>query len=402
MARLRACLQPAWLLHLVGRPNSALITSAGTVRRTMGSVTTKAVTPNRPASLYNPWPKNPNPAWVLPRGVSIAWPGDVLAAGRPHRQSLFLTRGAPASGKTTFARALVDALALGTAIRVNKDDLRAMLHNGVYGGYTTEKQVDTARDGVVIDALNAGSHVVVDDTNASDRQMRHLAKLGRDAGVDVVVVDFTDVPLEVCLVWNATRTNPVPEEAIRNVTASLRAAPSPPHPAPAIWPKRPLVGKQTRATSIRRTKALGPAPAHVPYGRRVVLVDIDGTVALSGGRDPSDWDTVGADTTNAPVLAIVTALAAAGNKVVFLTERDEVCRPETSKWLRKHIPIAFAGPFMRPAGDTRKDVVVKAELYRKHVAGRHNVVAVLDDSKQMVDLWRSLGLTCLQVAEGNF
>jgi len=83
-----------------------------------GSVTTKAVTPRTSVALYNPWPNNPNPPWVLPRGASIAWPGDVLAAGRPQGQSLFLTRGAPA--KTTFARALVAALPLGTAVRVNK------------------------------------------------------------------------------------------------------------------------------------------------------------------------------------------------------------------------------------------------------------------------------------------
>lgn len=356
------------------------------------------VTLGQPAALYNPWPNNPNPPWVLPRGVSIAWPGDVLAVGRPERQSLFLTRGAPACGKTTFARALVAAMPLGTAVRVNKDDLRAMMHDGVYDRDTTEKQVNIALDGVVIDALESGSNVVVDDTNASDRQMRHLARLGRDARVDVVVVDFTDVPLEVCLEWNATRANPVPEDAVRSLTATFRAAPSPLHRAPSRRPRYPRPGKRSRITLTGGTKA---PPVHVPYGRRVVLVDVDGTVALLGGRDPLDWGKVGDDTANASVLAVVAAMAAAGNKVVFLTERDEVCRHETTEWLRKHTAFAFTGPLMRPAGDQRKDAVVKAELYQEHVAGRYNVVAVLDDSKQVVDLWRSLGLACLQVAEGT-
>ena len=71
-------------------------------------------------------------------------------------------------------------------------------------------------------------------------------------------------------------------------------------------------------------------------------------------------------------------------------------------WLRKHTTCTFAGPFMRTAGDTRKDAVVKAELYEEHVEGRYNVVAVIDDRKRVVDLRRSLGLTCLQVAEGDF
>ena len=135
------------------------------------------------------------------------------------------------------------------------------------------------------------------------------------------------------------------------MTESLRAAPSPPHRAPASWPMRP---KRARTKTGVRPKTPAAVPA-VPHGRRAVLVDIDGTVALMGSRSPYDWGKVGADTKNRPVLAVVTALAAAGNKVVFLTGRDEVCRPETTKWLRQHTTFPFTGPFLRAAGDTRKD-----------------------------------------------
>ena len=57
---------------------------------------------------------------------------------------------------------------------------------------------------------------------------------------------------------------------------------------------------------------------------------------------------------------------------------------------------------MRPAGDRRRDSIVKAELFDRKVRDEYRVLVVLDDRKQVVDMWRSLGLTCLQVAEGDF
>lgn len=41
---------------------------------------------------------------------------------------------------------------------------------------------------------------------------------------------------------------------------------------------------------------------------KVWLVDIDGTVALRGERGPFDWDRVGEDKPNGPVIAVVRAL----------------------------------------------------------------------------------------------
>lgn len=57
---------------------------------------------------------------------------------------------------------------------------------------------------------------------------------------------------------------------------------------------------------------------------------------------------------------------------------------------------------MRKTGDTRRDSTVKRELYERHLAHR-DVLCVLDDRDQVVRMWREeLGLTCLQVAYGDF
>lgn len=57
---------------------------------------------------------------------------------------------------------------------------------------------------------------------------------------------------------------------------------------------------------------------------------------------------------------------------------------------------------MRPAGDYRPDQIVKRELYEAHIAGQYDVLFCVDDRNSVVAMWRELGLTCLQCAEGDF
>lgn len=57
---------------------------------------------------------------------------------------------------------------------------------------------------------------------------------------------------------------------------------------------------------------------------------------------------------------------------------------------------------MRPAGDHRRDAIVKRELFDLHIRHQYRVTHVLDDRTQVVQMWRALGLTCLQVADGDF
>jgi hypothetical protein len=137
--------------------------------------------------------------------------------------------------------------------------------------------------------------------------------------------------------------------------------------------------------------------------RRAVLVDVDGTLALrTGDRHFAHWHRVGEDDPNPPVVELVRTIASAGeHRIIVMSGRDEVCRPETEAWLRQH-GVPFDELHMRPHQDNRKDSMVKAELYAKHVEGRYEVAFILDDRDQVVAQWRSMGLTCMQVAPGAF
>lgn len=118
-------------------------------------------------------------------------------------------------------------------------------------------------------------------------------------------------------------------------------------------------------------------------------------------RSPFDWDQVGTDAANAPVIAVAQALADAGYAIVVVSGRDAVCRTDSEQWLRENLQRPFT-LYMRAGGDYRRDEVVKRELWETHIKGKQDVRLAFDDRDRCVKLWRSLGIPTFQVAEGDF
>lgn len=93
-----------------------------------------------------------------------------------------------------------------------------------------------------------------------------------------------------------------------------------------------------------------------------------------------------------PVVAIATAMVAAGHRVEFWTGRGENCRTPTEKWLERH---GFVGHElrMRPPGDaTTPDDIVKAR-YLQH--GTPDLI--FEDKPSVVRMWRELGIAVAQL-----
>lgn len=309
--------------------------------------------------------------------------------------TLIITRGLPAAGKSTKARAWV-AEDPQRRFRVNRDDLRAMAHDSVYIGQTatdpgTERAIQSARDSAITALLKRGVSVVCDDTNLVQRVARDLRRLAVLTGSDFEVWDLTDVPLETCLERNAARLADgglVPQEAILDMHQRYLAGK--PH-------SLPLPDETADPAPGELVQYVPPAGAPT-----AVIVDVDGTVALMVARSPYDESRVHEDRPNVPVIAVVRALAAAGNRIVFCSGRTEACRTATEKWLVEHVAASFDGLHMRPVGDFRQDNVVKLELFDQHIRHQYRVTAVIDDRASVVTAWRSIGLTVLQCAPGDF
>ncbi len=169
-------------------------------------------------------------------------------------------------------------------------------------------------------------------------------------------------------------------------------------------PDRP--DEETVEKWLRRVRDAHYEAEPRPTGE-VYLVDLDGTVALRDETDPGvrrffDWHRVGEDSPNPPVISVVRALDRAGHRIIYVSGRSEAARAGTSVWIAEHIGVAGEALLMRGADDVRPDQIVKRKLYERHVAPRYTVTAVLDDRAKVVAMWRRLGLTVLQVAEGDF
>lgn len=132
------------------------------------------------------------------------------------------------------------------------------------------------------------------------------------------------------------------------------------------------------------------------------IVDVDGTVAITGDRGIYDWSKVHLDTPNRPIIRAVRGIYLGGIDLIYCSGRMEQCRYATEHWLKENVGINNFKLFMRKDGDYRGDTIIKEEIYRTHIEPEHNIILVIDDRDPVTRMWRSLGLTCLQVAEGNF
>jgi predicted kinase len=133
--------------------------------------------------------------------------------------TLVICRGLPASGKTTFARKWV-AESPDRRARVNRDDLRALMHDGIYQGNATELVVRTCRDALIERLLSRGFSVVCDDTNLAAPGVDYLTKLAHDVGAQVEVKFFT-APLTTLIERDAAREKPVGQEVIQRMHREL-------------------------------------------------------------------------------------------------------------------------------------------------------------------------------------
>ena len=301
---------------------------------------------------------------------------------RPH---LIIYRGLPGSGKSH--EATMDRFFVGGGSILGRDDIRFMMFGPMYKqNYNDEQFVTRVQEMLIREALRKGEHVFVDDMNLRPKYVKRFRRIAAEMNVNFRIRDLTNVDLEVCIQRDAYRERTVGEDVIRDLHQRFVHKKGYPLEVPEL--DEPEVHEPIT------TNTTGP---------KAVIVDIDGTVALHvSGRSPYDMSRVLEDAPNDNVIQIVESLYEQGYKILFTTARTEEARMDTFKWLSHHVNIGAFSLFMRQSGDYRKDAIVKKEIYENKILPHFNVVAVLDDRNAVVEMWRDIGLTCLQVAEGNF
>ncbi len=283
---------------------------------------------------------------------------------------LFL-KGLPASGKSTFAKELVAKEPL-KWVRVNKDDLRIMLHNGVWSKKNEEVVMRVHQD-IAEDALKVGLNVIVDDTNFHEAHEPRFKALADKYGAEFEVKYF-EVPLDEAIERDAKRgEKSVGREVIRGMY-----------------------------NKYIKQKGYQPRLPFIDGLPKAIIADIDGTLALMHDRGPFDWAKVRQDLPHSPVIDLVNTYHDLGFIVIIVTGRDGSCTEETEAWLAEH-NIKHDLFFIRDAGNTEKDAIIKKRIFDQNIRGKFNVHWVVDDRNQVVNMWRNeIGLTVLQCNEGDF
>lgn len=289
--------------------------------------------------------------------------------------NIILTRGLPASGKSTWAKDI--AMRNPNTVRVNRDDIRSQMYPGadyrdIDEDLITEVETATARA-----ALRNGKMVIVDAMHLQQRYINRWQRLG----YSVEIVEF-HAPLEVLLSRNGGRENKVPASFIHST-----------------------YNKFTNKDGSLRKVSLKPEEyvleyKYVPDTTKptAVIVDIDGTLAHNDGhRSFYDYSKVLGDKPVWPVIDAANGLNTIHHTVVVSGRKAE-CREDTEAWLIMH-GVQYDEFYMREDGDDRADTIVKMEILRDKIAPEFEVIAAIDDRPSVCEMWRKVGIPTLQVGD---
>ena len=288
---------------------------------------------------------------------------------------IIFTKGIQGSGKSTWAKEF--CVKNTDWVRVNRDDIRNM--RGQYWLPKDEDLVSAMELDLIVEALLHNKNVIVDSMNLNiGRDIRGKIEkitsrisINKSVKIQHEIKDFTNVTLAECQRRNLIRPNSIDPDVIQKT-----------------WEKY-----------LAPDLAVYEEDINLP---ECVIFDVDGTLAKMEGRSPYDWNKVDQDTPNAPIAMLCRILYQQGKNIIIFTGRDGSALDKTKDWLRYHV-IPYNEIYIRPAGDQRKDSIVKRELFENHIRGKYYCDFIVDDRDQVVDMWRKeLGLTCLQVNYGNF
>ena len=317
-----------------------------------------------------------------------------------NKPQMLILSGLPASGKSTRAIAWVtedpDA-----RIRINYDDLRVARYGPSWRfNRKEENEMKQAAFEIAKKALRAGLSVVIDNTNLTEGVRAHWRALGENLGAEVVYEEI-DTDVRVC----------VDRDKLRDGSRRVGRA---------VIERMALFHGLLDWSDTKR------------YPNRFVICDIDGTLSDPGHRLHlvkgldcdcgassksqciaegcgaqgafKDWDKfhelVTEDTLKEPIARLLGHFRSLGYHILICSGRwlDKGCGKATEDWLDRH-GIPYDHLFMRGAGDSREDSVIKMEILE--LLPKERIAYVLDDRPRVLRMWQAHGLTTLAVGSLN-
>jgi len=144
-----------------------------------------------------------------------------------------------------------------------------------------------------------------------------------------------------------------------------------------------------------------------------IIFDLDGTLAdiearrkLSTVNGKIHWDiffnpdNIKLDIPMSDNIELYISLRKAGYKIAIFSGRGEETKEVTESWLRDN-GIEYDLLKMRPVQNYEPDDKLKREWLNAEI-DKSSLLCVFDDRNKVVDMWRSEGILCCQVAPGDF
>lgn len=303
------------------------------------------------------------------------------------KKEVILTIGCPGSGKSTWAEEQAKDKKVKTIV-LNRDDLRAMLFGGQYK-YSRENEAIVFKS--LLDMLkyalndSVTQRIIIADTNLNKSTRNTISHVcveeSRDSKHDISLNEkLFNVPWHELVKRNEKRGNKsVPMPVLRDMYKKM---------------KEHLGEQKVYEADESKLKA--------------VIFDLDGTLADNSKRHAFDYKNLINDKPVDYLIEMANMYEKAGYFIICVSGRnsgtkdDPLCYRElTQKWLNKH-NIPWDSLHMRKAEDFRKDDIVKEEIFWEKIAPHYNVAFAVDDRSQVVEMWRRIGVNCLQCNFGEF
>lgn len=318
--------------------------------------------------------------------------------------NLTLLVGPPGSGKSTLARHMKECA-----------DENSVYSHTVY--VNQDSQGPNRHFQIFEEAIKEGKVVIVDRMNFNKQQRQRYIEVAKKAGYTVHAYVLCETPT-TCLERMLKREG---HETIKDEKGARSALQTfiTKYEAPEFSEGIDLIERFYPET-------LKP---------KCIVVDLDGTLCniehrrhfvippktsnVLGQLDPldpteppksfkKDWGSffkgIPDDKVNVWCLELVKRFAP-NYEIVFCSGRDENQKKATVEWIEKNTGLSEYKDytlFMRHRNDSRQDYLVKEILLDFEILPRFSPLFMVDDRKQVVDMWRRRGFVTLACDEGDF
>ena len=297
--------------------------------------------------------------------------------------------GVPASGKSTFAKKIVDENP--NFCRINSDLLRLMFDNGVWSIYKA-KLVSKARESLIVEALKQGRDVVVDNINGFD-SFTKICKLVSTLNIDCEIKEeILYIDLKDAIERDSKRTglDHVGEKPITSWFKNLGGE--------SLKNRKPKFRKITSEPKSEKIVQDLTLP-------KCIVVDLDGTMCDLEHRkhNPYDASNCDKDGRHEHVINMCELLHKNGHKVFFFSGREDKYKEPTLKWLTENVGHEYE-LHMRESGNAEKDSKLKERLFRDNVLNKYFCAAWIDDRLSVCRFVYNAGLPLFRVndPDANF